>query len=1084
MRKRLVASVVAALLVVVGAGVVIARSGGSPSPGRFDVEHEIGEKPKEAVFEHRDKDKDHAIEAENASGQQVDNRAYPRHYVQSKRALAARKAFLAKPRRLSRSDFRAKARNVEERAAITTSWEALGPLTPKVPAEATYSGVGTLNSGRVTAMAVDPNCGQPRTGCRLWIAAAGGGIWRTDDALASSPTWTSASTGLASFATGSLAVDPNDDSGDTLYLGTGEPNGSTDSEAGVGLYKTTDGGDHWALVPGSPAVSNDRSIGAISIDPTDAQHIYIGTDLARHGHSSTYGGRRTPPGAPQLGLYESTNGGDSFALAFSRPADPTDPAEGSGADYFTGGVNEIKLDQADPDTVYAALFGYGIWRRSQRLDGDGSFHQVFATRNPDDTFGDRTQFDLTRIDPDQDPGTDNDRTRIYAGDGSDDEGISELWRTDNADQAAAVLSSGGTNHAGWTKLSNPTNGTPGYTSYNYCQDQCGYDDPVVVDPYNPDVVWLGGQMAYGEIPGAEGGTPRSFGRAVVRSTDAGVHFSDMTQDSGNEGLHPDNHYIVMDPFNPDYAFIGSDGGVARIDGHYTDRSDECAGRHLSDADETDCRTFLSSTPTQIDAINDGLNTLQFQDIMFNPKDPLGDIIGGTQDNGTWTGPANWMESIGGDGGPSTVDAAGTVRMHTYTGTTGDVNFHGDNPRTWDYDTWPMDISGEASGFYSPIIADPTVSGTVFAGMQHVWRTQDNGGDQGQLDAHCRDLNPLGNLPAGDRSRVCGDWEPLGPDLTDPALGDRAGQFVSQIQRAPSDHSTMWVATRTGRLFISRNADAPAASVGFGRIDTPETPNRFPSGIAIDPADPNHAWVSYSGYNAYTPQDGHVFEVRYSTASHSATFTDRSYDLGDQPILDVALDAPTGDVYAATDFGVLRLPAGALAWEKVNSNLPPVAVYGLSLSPDGRVLYAATHGRGVYRLQLPSTTTPGGGGGGGGGGAGGGTGTGGGAGPGTGTGGSDKLTLKFISAALHGKHRRNIRVRLVANRPARLVVRIRNEHGKRVGRRTLRVPAGRRVVFRVFVKRKTRIHHRRRWKLQVRGTDAAGHVATATRRFRI
>ncbi|MDQ1741344.1 MAG: hypothetical protein QOE53_2996, partial [Pseudonocardiales bacterium] len=963
MRKRLVAAVAALLLVVgVAAGVVVARSGGASSRSRFDVgARELNAKPKEAVYEHRGKD--HSIEAANASGQQVDNRAYPRHYVQTKRALAARKAFLAKPRKLSRSDFRSSARDIAQRAAITSQWEELGPFTPKVPSEVTYAGPDTLNSGRVTAMAIDPNCGQPGSGCRLWVAAAGGGIWRSDDALSSHPTWKSTSSGLASYATGSLAVDPNDPSGDTLYLGTGEPNGSTDSEAGVGLYKTTDGGDHWTLVPGSPAVSTDRSIGAVAVDPTNPDHIYIGTDLARHGHSSTYGGRRTPPDAPQLGLYESTNGGDSFSLAFSRPADSTDPAEGTGGDFFTGGVNEIELDPADPDTVYAALFGYGIWRRSQAHDGNTAFHQVFATRNPDDPFGDRTQFDLTHVDSDDDPTTD-DTTRIYAGDSSDDEGISELWRIDNADRPAATLL-GADNNAGWTKLSNPTNGTPGYTSYNYCQGQCGYDDPVVVDPYNPDTVWLAGQMAYDEIPGSEGGTPRSFGRAVVRSTDAGVHFTDMTEDSDDEGLHPDNHYIVMDPFNPDYAFIGSDGGVARIDGHFTDRSDECASRHLSPPDETDCRTFLSSTPTQIDAINDGLNTLQFQDITFNPKDPTGDLAGGTQDNGTWTGPAgNWLESIGGDGGPSTIDRSSGVRMHTYTGTTGDVNFHGNDPRTWDYDTWPMDISGEASGFYSPIIADPTVSATVFAGMQHVWRTQDNGGDQAQLDAHCRDLDPLGLLPAGDRSRVCGDWVPLGPDLTDASLGDREGQFISQVQRAPSDRSTLWASTRMGRLFVSRNADAPAGAVAFTRIDTPETPGRFPSGISVDPSDANHAWVSYSGYNAYTPDTpGHVFEVRYDPASHHATFTDRSFDLADQPILDVALDPPTGDVFAATDFGVLRLPKGATAWEKVNANLPPVSIYGLTLASDEGVLYAATHGRGIYRLRLRPPAPPGGGGGG-------------------------------------------------------------------------------------------------------------------------
>ena len=54
------------------------------------------------------------------------------------------------------------------------------------------------------------------------------------------------------------------------------PNGSSDSEAGVGLYRSTDGGNSWSLVPGSLAVARDRSIAAIAVDPLNARHLFIG----------------------------------------------------------------------------------------------------------------------------------------------------------------------------------------------------------------------------------------------------------------------------------------------------------------------------------------------------------------------------------------------------------------------------------------------------------------------------------------------------------------------------------------------------------------------------------------------------------------------------------------------------------------------------------------------------------------------------------------------------------------------------------------------------------------------------------------
>ena len=120
---------------------------------------------------------------------------------------------------------------------------------------------------------------------------------------------------LPTNAFGSLIVDANDASGNTLYAGSGEPNGSGDSEAGLGLFKSTDGGQSWSLVAGSQSVAINRSIGAIAVKPGAPGTIYIGTDVARHGSSAANGGRRTPPDAPALGVYKSTDGGATFTLA-------------------------------------------------------------------------------------------------------------------------------------------------------------------------------------------------------------------------------------------------------------------------------------------------------------------------------------------------------------------------------------------------------------------------------------------------------------------------------------------------------------------------------------------------------------------------------------------------------------------------------------------------------------------------------------------------------------------------------------------------------------------------------------------------
>jgi hypothetical protein len=148
------------------------------------------------------------------------------------------------------------------------------------------------------------------------------------------------------------------------------------------------------------------------------------------------------------------------------------------------------------------------------------------------------------------------------------------------------------------------------------------------------------------------------------------------------------------------------------------------------------------------------------------------------------------------------------------------------------------------------------------------------------------------------------------------------------------------------------ANDPAASVAYTRLDTSSTtgPQRFVSSIAIDAGNPNHAWLSYSGYNFNTPaQPGHVFEV--TRAGALATWTDLTYNLADLPVTDLVRDDLTGDLYAATDFGVMKLASGATSWTVAAAGMPMVEVPGLTIVPGARVLYAATHGLGAWSLDL-------------------------------------------------------------------------------------------------------------------------------------
>ena len=934
---------------------------------------------KEAKFERTVGEADRGG-ADNPASEQVDNRALPRSYVDDKLALKGRTSFDAKPKKLDRSVFTSAAAYQAALTAAPGAWAAIGPVNSTIPGEAgqffdlvTQSGPSTSESGRVIALAIDPNCGKASAPagkpCRLWVAAAGGGIWRTNNALAATPAWIAPPNSLPTNSFGSLIIDPNDGSGNTLYAGSGEPNGSGDSEAGLGLFKSTNGGASWSLIAGSQAVAINRSIGAIAVRAGHPNTIVIGTAVARHGSSSVNGGRRTPPNAPALGVYRSTDGGAHFTLSTDlQGKTPPNPAPASsGVDWFQGGITRLQYDPNSSSTIYAGVLGYGVWRST---NGGTTWRQIFATLNPADTFGDRTEFDAVKLS--------GGKTRIYLGDSSDDLGIATVWRTNDAAAIAGSVAVG-FNNAGWTELSSSQNGTNGFLAYGYCQNgQCGYDDFVTSPGSQLGVsghvneLWLGGSMNYDELPGYAGLPPRSNGRGVIRSVNAGttatnVTWTDMTATLGSgpaygftKGIHPDQHSVVFNPANPGIAFVGSDGGVVRIDVRSPrNASAACALRRYPETsnnpmaadDLADCQRLLAGIPTSIVPINNGLNTIQFQSLSVNPANVTGDLLGGTQDNGTfsYTGSNTWLESVGGDGGQSGFDVENpTTRYHNYYDATPEVNFHGTDPKEWLAIYHPLQASKELRSFYVPFVGDPIVGGRAFIGMEHVWRTDNHGGDPAFLEEHCNALH----RDAG----PCGDWEPLGNKLTAGSANDRGGHYVVAIARTPSDAGTLWAGTRVGRLWVSTDADASNPNnVHFYRIDTAATPGRFVSGITIDPADPSHAWISFSGYGAYTPgTPQHVVEAHFDTHAHTATFTNRSYDIGDQPVTGIAFDSVSGDLYAATDFGVLRLPAGATAWQQAGTGLPRVAVYGITLGQSGntRVLYAATHGRGAYALSLP------------------------------------------------------------------------------------------------------------------------------------
>ncbi len=138
-------------------------------------------------------------------------------------------------------------------ANLTAPWQPLGPMT------VTSLAYGAI-TGRITSIAVDPN---DSSGNTVWLGTTGGGVWKSTNATGPTAAISfapltdtlpvfSANEGaitLPSLSIGAVAVQPSLTG--IVLAGTGDPNDATDSYYGEGLLRSADGGQTWTLITGS-----------------------------------------------------------------------------------------------------------------------------------------------------------------------------------------------------------------------------------------------------------------------------------------------------------------------------------------------------------------------------------------------------------------------------------------------------------------------------------------------------------------------------------------------------------------------------------------------------------------------------------------------------------------------------------------------------------------------------------------------------------------------------------------------------------------------------------------------------------------
>ncbi len=185
-----------------------------------------------------------------------------------------------------------------------------------------YRNAGPSRGGRVTAVA-----GVPQKPFTFYMGAAGGGVWRTDDA---GWNWRNISDGkIGAGSIGALAVAPSDPG--TIYAGTGSACIRGNVSPGVGVYKTTNEGKSWQFV-GLPKAGQ---IGKIVVHPANPDIAFVAALGNAFGPN------------PERGVYKTTDGGQTWVKSLFV-SDST-------------GAIDIEMNPKNPKVLYA-----GMWRAERK----------------------------------------------------------------------------------------------------------------------------------------------------------------------------------------------------------------------------------------------------------------------------------------------------------------------------------------------------------------------------------------------------------------------------------------------------------------------------------------------------------------------------------------------------------------------------------------------------------------------------------------------------------------------------------------------------------------------------------------------
>lgn len=732
-----------------------------------------------------------------------------------------------------------------------------------------FTQVGPYNiGGRTRAFVMDV-----RDTNLLLAGGVSGGMWRSTNG-GNSWTLTTSSDELHNVTC--LAQDQRVGKENTWYYGTGEAWGNSAQITGNGIWKSTDNGTTWNVLPSTvsnriPSNHPFSYTWRIVLDPiANRDIIYVAT--ARAGIQRSTDGGATWQATLTSDSYFSdivvTPTGVLYATLSSFTGFSGQTAGRSGVFRSIDGQTWENISPPDmPKTINRAVIGL--------IPGTDGMYVIAET-----------------------PGTGTKGVfRLRTG---DREEWHSLWKYDHGtksweNRSANIPLFGGRNGDFFS--------------------QGGYDLLAAVSPHDTNVVVIGGTNLY-------------LSRTAFRTSDASNWI-------GGYGLpnqvtlfpiwpnhHPDQHSVFFHPTLSNVIYSANDGGVMRTNDPFRD------------------------TVQWVD-LNRGYYTTQFYAIDIKNAAGSEDVIGGMQDNGTWSTSSHasttpWITRNGGDGSYCHyVEDGSALYVSSQQGRMRRVVLDAQGNETARTRIDPIGISNDDYLFINPFVADPSDERRIYlAGGRMLWRNND-----------------VTQIPLGRDDSTSVNWDSLQFTKT-------SGSQISALAVCTVPQHRVYYGTEGGNMYRldgAHQGDPVPVDITNGL-----SRGAYLNSITVDERNGDHVYAVFSNYGVIS---------LYASTNAGATWQAISGNLeensngsGNGPAVnwlsvmpyddstDVHIVATSTGLYFATELNGMSTVWTQIGAEEIGNVQTDMV---LARHADKRIV-VGTHGRGVFTgmiTSLPPRTTP-------------------------------------------------------------------------------------------------------------------------------